>query len=146
MATLLLPDSGTFRTANPVQLLFFKVKVKVTLRLAIYRQSVCLGAKPLETHDQICFFFFNWTLTVIVLMKHPLWREDGFVSYQYARPFIKCTYRTYSVIESFCFCIIGNSVSNTTSIVAWVSVAAGTCLPRRFLTAAVYFCLLKSVA
>jgi hypothetical protein len=29
-----------------------KVKVKVTLRLAVYRYSVRLGAKPLETHDQ----------------------------------------------------------------------------------------------
>jgi hypothetical protein len=33
-----------------------KVKVKVTLRLAVYRQSVHLGVKPLETHDQIFFF------------------------------------------------------------------------------------------
>jgi hypothetical protein len=32
-----------------------RVKVKVTLRLAVYRQSVCLGVKPLETHNQ--FFF-----------------------------------------------------------------------------------------
>jgi hypothetical protein len=29
-----------------------KVKVKVTLRLAVYRRSVHLGVKPLETHDQ----------------------------------------------------------------------------------------------
>jgi hypothetical protein len=32
------------------------VKVKVTLRLAVYRQSVCLGVKPLETHDQKFLF------------------------------------------------------------------------------------------
>jgi hypothetical protein len=32
-----------------------QVKVKVTLRLAVYRQSVRLGVKPLETHDQIFF-------------------------------------------------------------------------------------------
>jgi hypothetical protein len=37
----------------------FKVKVKVTLRLAVYRQSVRLGVKPLETHDQIFFFPLN---------------------------------------------------------------------------------------
>jgi hypothetical protein len=37
-------------------------------------QSVHLGAKPLDTHDQ---YFFNWTLAFIVLMKHPLWRGDG---------------------------------------------------------------------
>jgi hypothetical protein len=36
---------------------FWKVviKVKVTLRLAVYRQSVHLGVKPLETHDQTFF-------------------------------------------------------------------------------------------
>jgi hypothetical protein len=28
------------------------VRVRVTLRLAVYRQSVSLGDKPLETHDQ----------------------------------------------------------------------------------------------
>jgi hypothetical protein len=28
------------------------VTVRVTLCLAVYRQSVRLGAKPLETHDQ----------------------------------------------------------------------------------------------
>jgi hypothetical protein len=41
------------------------VKVKVTLRLAVCRQSVRLGVKPIETHDQR---FFLWTLAVIVLM------------------------------------------------------------------------------
>jgi hypothetical protein len=40
--------------ANITQLTKFKVKVKVkvTLRRAVYRQSVCLGVKPLDTHDQ----------------------------------------------------------------------------------------------
>jgi hypothetical protein len=33
------------------------VRVRVTLRLAIYRQSVRLGAKTLESHGQ--FFFFS---------------------------------------------------------------------------------------
>jgi hypothetical protein len=33
-----------------------KVKVKFTLRLAVYRQSVHLGVKLLETHDQRFFF------------------------------------------------------------------------------------------
>jgi hypothetical protein len=32
-----------------------KVKAKVTLRLAVYCQSVRLGIKPLETHDQTFF-------------------------------------------------------------------------------------------
>jgi hypothetical protein len=34
---------------------WIKVKVKVSLRLAVYRQSVRLGVKPLETHDQRFF-------------------------------------------------------------------------------------------
>jgi hypothetical protein len=29
-----------------------RVRVRITLRLAVYRQSVHLGVKPLETHDQ----------------------------------------------------------------------------------------------
>jgi hypothetical protein len=37
------------------QVLQIKVKVKVTLRLAVYRQSIHLGVKPVETHDQIFF-------------------------------------------------------------------------------------------
>jgi hypothetical protein len=41
------------------------VRARVTLRRAIYRQSVRLSAEPLETHDQ---YFFNWTLAVIVLL------------------------------------------------------------------------------
>jgi hypothetical protein len=36
--------------ANP------QLKVEVTLRLAVYRQSVRLGDKPLETHDQNFYF------------------------------------------------------------------------------------------
>jgi hypothetical protein len=32
-----------------------KVRVRVTLRLAVYHQSVRLGAKPLENHGQIFF-------------------------------------------------------------------------------------------
>jgi hypothetical protein len=45
-------------------------EVKVTLRLAAYRQSVRLGVKPLKTHDQT--LFFNWTFAVIVLMYNIL--------------------------------------------------------------------------
>jgi hypothetical protein len=29
---------------------------RVTLRLPIYCQSLCLGAKPIETHDRYLFF------------------------------------------------------------------------------------------
>jgi hypothetical protein len=42
-----------------------KVKVKVTLQLAVYRQSVRHGAKPLETHDQRFFFHLTlWSLSL----------------------------------------------------------------------------------
>jgi hypothetical protein len=71
------------------------IKIKVTLWLAVYRQSVHLGAEPLEYHDQR-FCFFNWILAIIVLMWH---REDRFVSYEYAWPLVKCTYRTYGMLS-----------------------------------------------
>jgi hypothetical protein len=41
---------STGRSCAPV-----KVKVKFTLRLAVYRQLVRLGVKPLETHDHRFF-------------------------------------------------------------------------------------------
>jgi hypothetical protein len=56
-----------------------RVRIRVTLRLAVYQQSVHLRSKHLKTHDQS--FFFNWTLAAIVLMWHPLWREDASVVY-----------------------------------------------------------------
>jgi hypothetical protein len=53
---LLLSPVQSFLTSDIVEICRgFKVKVKVTLRLTVYRQSVCLGAKPLEDHDQISF-------------------------------------------------------------------------------------------
>jgi hypothetical protein len=38
---------------NPLKV---KIKVKITLRLVVHLQSVRLGAKPLETHDQSFLF------------------------------------------------------------------------------------------
>jgi hypothetical protein len=52
----------------------FSVRVRVTLRLAVYCQSVRLGDKHLETHYQHFFQLNPW---VIVLRWHPLWLEDG---------------------------------------------------------------------
>jgi hypothetical protein len=34
-------------------------KVKVILPLAVYRQTICLGMKPHETHDQRFFYQLN---------------------------------------------------------------------------------------
>jgi hypothetical protein len=31
-------------------------------------------------------------------MKHYLWREGGFASYEYAWRFVKCTYRKHSML------------------------------------------------
>jgi hypothetical protein len=45
------------------QSLRVRVRVRVILRLAVYRQSVRLGDKPLETNDTV-ISFFNWTLAV----------------------------------------------------------------------------------
>jgi hypothetical protein len=58
-----------------IRLLIATIRVIVTLGLAAYRQSVCLCAKPIETHDPV---FFAST--------EPIWREDRFVSYEYAWP------------------------------------------------------------
>jgi hypothetical protein len=40
-------------------------KVKVTLRLAVYLQSICLGTNPLRLTTRI--FFPNWALAMLVL-------------------------------------------------------------------------------
>jgi hypothetical protein len=60
MLILLRPTSsfsGLQRLSAPIQsLVLFGLKVRVTLRLAVYHQSGCLDVKPLETHDQTFFF------------------------------------------------------------------------------------------
>jgi hypothetical protein len=61
MKILQLLCSRRYCPANIPQL-HWSHRVRVTLRLAVYRQSVRLGAKPLEAHDQ--HFFFNWTLAI----------------------------------------------------------------------------------
>jgi hypothetical protein len=70
-----------------------EVKAKVTLRLAVYRQSVRLGVKPLETHDQRSFFFrlnpcgnspyvtFSLTRRWVCLLFCPLVSESESESY-----------------------------------------------------------------
>jgi hypothetical protein len=44
---------------DPQYIELVKVKVKFTLRLAVYRQSVRLSIKPLETHDKRFLFQLN---------------------------------------------------------------------------------------
>jgi hypothetical protein len=99
---------------------------------------VFLDVNPLRPTTRA---FFNWTL-----MSHPLWREDIFVSYEDAYPFVKCTYRTCSaLLKHFPFAFYTSSIHslgadptvNTTyrgsSIVACATVAMVT---RRLSTVA----------
>jgi hypothetical protein len=49
----------------------------VTLRLAVYRQSVCLGIKPLETHYQNFFSHCDWrSVSLSVLVSSPSGAHD----------------------------------------------------------------------
>jgi hypothetical protein len=74
------------------------VSESVTLRLAVYRQSVRLGAKPLVAHDRGFFFF---------LQLNP-YGHGPCVTSSVARgwvcllriclAFVKCTCRTYSML------------------------------------------------
>jgi hypothetical protein len=54
-----LLHSTEFPTTPSNNCFVFRVRVRVILRLAVYRQSVCLGTKPLETHDQQFLFQLN---------------------------------------------------------------------------------------
>jgi hypothetical protein len=74
------------------------VRVRATLRLAVYRQSVRLSAKPLEVHDQIYIFLLQLnpccrnpygTSTLTRGLVCLLW--IGFA-------FFKFTYRTYNML------------------------------------------------
>jgi hypothetical protein len=67
---------------------WIRIRVTVTLRPAVYRQSVRLGDKPLETHDQhffqlnTCFhsplsesellYVWRFTANQFILAPHPL--------------------------------------------------------------------------
>jgi hypothetical protein len=44
------------------------VTLKVTLRLMVYRQSVRLGAKPFETHDQRLLLLLLLLLLIIIII------------------------------------------------------------------------------
>jgi hypothetical protein len=50
----------------------FRVRVRVTLRLEFYRQSVRLGAKPLETHGQN----FSASVRVRVTLRLAVYRQS----------------------------------------------------------------------
>jgi hypothetical protein len=60
-----LPTGG-LTTNSLLQLLTLKVKVKVTLGLAAHRQSIGLGVRPLEIHDQR-FLQLDYQLSVLLI-------------------------------------------------------------------------------
>jgi hypothetical protein len=78
--------------------ILFQSKSELPYDWRFTANQVVLASSPLRptTKD---VFFFNWALEVIlvILMQHPFW-QDGSVSYEYAWPFVKCTYRTYSML------------------------------------------------
>jgi hypothetical protein len=76
-------------------ILCVRVKVRDTLRLAVYRQSVYLGVKPLETQRPRTFFFQLSPCGHSPYVT-PSPTRSWLVSYEYAWPFVKCMYRTYS--------------------------------------------------
>jgi hypothetical protein len=66
--TLQLNPSSLTR---PILVLVLQLtSVKVTLRLAVYRQSVRLGDKPPENHDTV-ILFSNRISAVVFLIQHP---------------------------------------------------------------------------
>jgi hypothetical protein len=84
-----------------------KVKIKGTLRLAVYRQSVRPGVKPLETHDQRFYFIF--------LQLNPCIHSPHVTSSLTRRwvcllwicfSFVKCTYHKYSMLLKILPCAI----------------------------------------
>jgi hypothetical protein len=66
------------------------IKVRVTLKLAVYCQSVRLGAKSLEAHDQKLFFRLN---------------PCGHIGFA----FVKCTCRTCSMLLKILPCTLHGS-------------------------------------
>jgi hypothetical protein len=79
------------------------VRVRAALRLAVYRQSVNLRAKPLETHDQRffqlnpCGHCLNVTFYLTSGSVCLLWIGLAIV---------KCTYRTYSMLLKLLPCAL----------------------------------------
>jgi hypothetical protein len=63
------------------ELVKVKVKSKVTLRLAVYHQSIGLGIKPDETHDQRYFQLYPWGYSHYIIFSL---KRGWFVSYEQA--------------------------------------------------------------
>jgi hypothetical protein len=55
LMSLLAGDYPTTNSLHSTALTELRVKVTVTLRLAVYRQSIHLGGNSFEVHDQTFF-------------------------------------------------------------------------------------------
>jgi hypothetical protein len=66
--------SASLAEFNSAQLNSFWVGVRITLRVAVYRQSFRLCVKSIETHDQYYF-------STEICGYSPLWQEGGSVVY-----------------------------------------------------------------
>jgi hypothetical protein len=77
-----------------------------TLRLP--PDSLSLRQAPWDSRPEISF---SSEPLRSVLMYHPLWK-DGFISYEYVWPYVKCIFRTYStLLKKFPFAIYTSPVS-----------------------------------
>jgi hypothetical protein len=84
---------------TPVQSwLSSKSKSKLLYDWRFTANQFVLAPSPLRVKTD---FFFSWTLSVIVLIWQTLRREDGFVSCEYAWPFVKYTYSMSLKILAF---------------------------------------------
>jgi hypothetical protein len=92
-----------------LQLMFecksLKVRVGITLRLTVYRQSVYLDFKPLEVHDQILFFF------QLNLFVHSPYLTSSLTSEWICLlwigfAFVKCTESTYNLLLKILACAL----------------------------------------
>jgi hypothetical protein len=121
-----------------------KVEVKVTLRLSVYRQSVRLSVKRLETHDQRSFFLFelnNCGNTPYITSS--LTRRWGYLLW-ICLAFVKCTYRKYSVLLNILACALYASALSVQALqsrsclsyMSYATLFCRTCNFNRYVSAA----------
>jgi hypothetical protein len=96
------PQLGPIDRASSLSPDTSKVKVRVTLRLALYRQSLHLASSTLRptTRD---FFPNNPFCNSPYVTSSLTWRWACLL---YAWPFVKCTYRTYSMLLKILPCAL----------------------------------------
>jgi hypothetical protein len=134
------------------------IRVESSQVLCYDRQSVSQSVLELSIHLGLTTRYLSLLESCEFVVRRSLWREVGSVVYNCCWPspaqsfsgptlvgLATIFYRFNCPYNPFAW-RAENTVPNSTSIVACVSVAEGTCLPSRCLVEAVYSCLLKSVA